>query len=434
MTNEINTRHTNKALFVITIAYVLVLLAVLAIWGYTPTNDGDGYIEFAQVCLAQRQPYPCTALIVGQPFIWNVGAINLVTLSLGLFGSLYPLLVLMCLLKALTAWLVGKVGQKLFGNKVAIIATLLYVCYPNNWGQSTTILSEIPMIALALLAFYWAIVRQSIGWWLAAGVVMGLANWFRPVAPVFLGTLLLYYMLFAKKRWLAKATSLCGGFMLFVGTVGFLCYERTGHFVYQAETLWFNMAEATYESSVAPQYDTDPYPKGTIRYIEGRERLTAMQCNEIWKERSMAWLKAHPWEYLRKVPGRLMYMYYNDVDNLQAFQSDKQSNQNRCILLPYRNLWHELPHLSGIQYMALLNWMYYAMLLVGAIVGSFWLIKEKKLGAAFMPLMIIVGGSLSLVLAIHGETRFKAPFMPFIFMLAAVAIATHCRKVSRHKA
>lgn len=428
MTNEIDTKYTNKVLFAITASFALVLFAILAIWGYTPTNDGDGYIEFAQVCLAQREPYPCTALIVGQPFIWNIGAINLVVLSLGLLGSLYPLLVLMCLLKALTAWLVGKVAQRLFSNKVAIIAALLYVFYPNNWGQSTTILSEVPMIALALLAFYWAIVRQGVGWWLAAGAVMGLANWFRPVAPVFLGTLLLYYIFFAKNRWLIKATSLFCGFVLFIGSVGFLCYERTGHFIYQAETLWFNMAEATYEPSVAPQYNTDPYPKGTIRYIEGREHLTAMQCNDIWKERSMAWLKAHPWEYLKKVPGRLMYMYYNDIDNLLAFYRDKEGNQNRCLLLPFRNLLHELPHLSGIQYLALLNWVYYALLLIGAVVGSFWLIRKRLFGAAFMPLMIIVGGSLSLVLAIHGETRFKAPFMPFIFMLAAVAVATQCCK------
>ncbi len=32
------------------------------------------------------------------------------------------------------------------------------------------------------------------------------------------------------------------------------------------------MAEATYEPSVAPQYNTDPYPKGTIRYIENMDK------------------------------------------------------------------------------------------------------------------------------------------------------------------
>lgn len=433
MTNEITTKHTNKVLLGITIAYAFVLLAVLGIWGYTPTNDGDGYIEFAQVCIAQKQPYPCTALIVGQPFIWNVGAINLVALSLWAFGSLGPLLVLMCLLKALTAWLVGKVAQRLLNNKVAIVAALLYVFYPNNWGQSTTILSEVPMIALALLGFYWAIAQQKLRWCIAAGAVMGLANWFRPVAPVFLGTLLLYYLLFARERWITKAAGLCGGFALFVAAVGFSCYMRTGHFVYQAETLWFNMAEATYEPSVAPQYDTDPYPKGTIRYIEGREHLTTMQCNEIWKERSVAWLKAHPWQYLQKVPLRLMYMWYNDMDNLSAFYFDKQNGQNRYVLLPYRNLWRELPNLSGVQRLALLNGVYYIVLLIGAMVGSVLLIKRKNFKAAFMPLMIIVGGSLSLVLAIHGETRFKAPFMPFVFVLAAVAIATICNVTIRNK-
>lgn len=66
--------------------------------------------------------------------------------------------------------------------------------------------------------------------------------------------------------------SLCLGYVLFIGIVGMENYHRTGYFLYQAESLWFNMAEATYEPSVAPQYNTDPYPKGTIRYIENMDK------------------------------------------------------------------------------------------------------------------------------------------------------------------
>ena len=413
-------KTNEQPLIIIIMVYLLALFSILFIWGYTPTNDGDGYIELAKICIAHKQIYPCLSLIVGQPFIWNIGAINLVLLSLSLFGSLYPLLVLMCLLKALTACLVGKVAQKLFNNKVAIVTILLYVFYPNNWGQSTTILSEIPMISFVLLAFYWAITRQGMGWLFIAGMVMGLANWFRPIALIFLGTLLLYYLFFERKHRWRKVISLSSGFMFFVFAVGLSCYERTGYFIYQAETFWFNMAEATYEPSVAPQYDTDPYPKGTIRYIEGRDTLTAIQCSDIWKERSMVWLQTHPLEYLKKVPGRLLYMYYNDMDNLPAFFRDKQNTKNRYVLLPYRNLFCELPYLTSIQYLALINWVYYLLLLLLAFVGSISLIRRKKLREAFMPLMVVVGGSIALVLAIHGETRFKDPFIPFIFMLAAV--------------
>lgn len=148
----------------------------------------------------------------------------------------------------------------------------MFVLYPNNIGQSTTILSEIPMICFALASFYIAITQEKLLYLLIAGLTFGLANWFRPVAMVYMGTLILYYIFFIRKNWGKKCMSLCLGYVLFIGIVGMECYHRTGYFLYQAESLWFNMAEATYEPSVAPQYNTDPYPKGTIRYIENMDK------------------------------------------------------------------------------------------------------------------------------------------------------------------
>ena len=202
------------------------------------------------------------------------------------------------------------------------------------------------------------------------------------------------------------------------------CYYRTGYFLYQAESLWFNMAEATYEPSVAPQYDTDPYPKGTIRYIENMDKKSAIECNEIWKERSIEWLKEHPLQYLQKTPGRLVYMYYNDMDNIPAFSLHKDQEGNRFITLPYRKLLNEIGSLSYLQYIGLFNLLFYVFLLLLAVKGCYILIKKHDYQKAFIPMMIIVGGSISLVLAVHGETRFKAPFMPFIFMMAAFSIST----------
>ena len=130
-------KETDKILAIIASTYSIALLLFLAIFGYTPTNDGDGYIEFAQVCIQSKQAYPCMPLIVGQPFIWNIGSINLTALSLLWFNSLYPLLIFLCFLKALTALLIGKIAHKLFSGKVAIIASIMFVLYPNNIGQSS---------------------------------------------------------------------------------------------------------------------------------------------------------------------------------------------------------------------------------------------------------------------------------------------------------
>ena len=416
-------KETNKILAFIASTYFIVLLLFLAIFGYTPTNDGNGYIEFALVCIQNKQAYPCLPLIIGQPFIWNIGSINLTALSLLWFNSLYPLLIFLCFLKALTVFLIGLIAHKLFSGKVAIIASIVFVLYPNNIGQSTTILSEIPMICFALAAFYIAITQEKMLYLLIAGLTFGLANWFRPVAMVYMGTLILYYIFFIRKNWGKKCISLCLGYVLFIGIVGMECYHRTGYFLYQAESLWFNMAEATYEPSVAPQYNTDPYPKGTIRYIENMDKKTAIECNEIWKEKSIEWLKNHPLQYLKKVPGRLAYMYYNDMDNIPAFSLHKEKAEDNFITLPYKRLLQEIGNLSYLQYIGFLNLIFYAFLLLLAVKGSYLLIKRRDYQKVFIPMMIIVGGSISLVLAVHGETRFKAPFMPFIFMMAAVAIS-----------
>lgn len=413
----------NKTLYLISGAYLLVLLIILAIFGYTPTNDGNGYIEFAQVCIQNNQSYPCLPLLKGHPFVWNIGSINLTALSLLLFHSLYPLLIFMCCMKAVTALFIGKISQKLWNEKVGICACFLFVLYPNNWGQSTTILSEIPMICLAIIAFYIAINKEKPICLFMSGLLFGFANWFRPVALVYIGTLILYYIFFVKTDRIKKSISLCSGYLLFICVIGLHSYHNTGYFIYQAESLWFNMAEATYEKSVAPQYGTDPYPKGTARYIENMNQKTAIECNEIWKKRSIAWLKEHPLQYLKKIPGRLLYMYYNDMDNMVAFYTHKEKAENNYITLPYRNIIRgNLKGLSPVQYLALINLTYYVLLLLFATWGGYLLLRRHAYKQAFLPLMIIIGGSLSLVLAIHGETRFKAPFMPFIFMMAAITL------------
>ena len=145
----------------------------------------------------------------------------------------------------------------------------------------------------------------------------------------------------------------------------------------------------------------------------------------------MAWLKEHPWQYLKKVPGRLFYMYYNDMDNIIAFSTHKEKAENNFVTLPYRNILKDSCGLSTIQYLAIFNLIYYAMLLIFAFLGGILLLKKHQYRQAFIPLMIVIGGSLSLVLAIHGETRFKAPFMPFIFMMAAIMLQSLLNKEHR---
>lgn len=403
----------------ISIAFFFFLLAILLFVGYTPTNDGDGYIEYALMSLKDRQPYPSHSTIMGQPFIWNIGQINLIALSLWLTRSIMPVLVLMCALKAATAYVVARIAELLFNHRTGLIAILLYIAYPNNWGQSTMLLSEIPSVALALTALYLTLKYKRAKAWIAAGLLFAIATWIRPISPIYIGSALLYHLFFNRKLILKRYACVVGGYAALLIGFGSSCYLRTGYFLTQPTTVWFNFAANTYEKSTKVEYNQPVYPKGTARYIANREKLTALQCRDIWRQRSLQWLGNHKIAYLKKVPERLFWMYYEDIDNIPAFLKDKQRAENNFVTLPVTSIAHQINSLSPIQYFALINEICYIIIILMAVVATAQLLLKREYRSTFLSLFIIVAGSLALVLVSHGETRFKAPFMPFFFVLAA---------------
>lgn len=403
----------------ISIAFFFFLLAILLFVGYTPTNDGDGYIDYALMSLKDGQPYPSHSTILGQPFIWNIGQINLIALSLWLTRSIVPVLVLMCALKAATAYVIARITELLFNHRAGLIAILLYIAYPDNWGQSTMLLSEIPSVALALTALYLTLKYNRAKTWIAAGLLFAIATWIRPISPIYIGSALLYHLFFNRKQIFRRYACVIGGYAALLIAVGTSCYLRTGYFLTQPTTVWFNFVANTYEKSTKVDYTQPVYPKGTARCIANREKLTALQCRDIWRQRSLQWLGNHKIAYLKKVPGRLFWMYYEDIDNIAAFLKDKQHAENNYVTLPVTSMAHQINSLSPIQYFALINQVFYIIIILMSVVATVQLLRKRAYRSAFLPLFIIVAGSLALVLVSHGETRFKDPFMPFFFMLAA---------------
>ena len=417
-------------LYVLAAIFFVWLLAILFIFGYTPTNDGVGYLEYAEHCLREGAPYPTQSIYQTEPFVWNIGIINLTELSLWLSGSLWPLLIVLCAMKATTCLLLGLTAEKLFSHKVAIVAMTLFMLYPNNWGQSTMISSEIPSTCLALAAVY-LVVSRGHSWRMmgVSGLLLALANWFRPTALIFIIAIILYLLFFDRLHVVKRLGCLLIAFGLFTASVGTLCYLRTGHFVYQARSYWFSMVDECYDGApVGPHYGQPIWPKGYPRYVENHEQMDCFQLEQIWKERSLNWLKDHKGEYLKKIPGRLFYMYMPEFDNMPAFLKDKTRAENNVITMPYRHLFSEMKNLSFAQWLSLVSMIFYFALLLLFVTGTVQLVRQQRWKSLFLPAFIVIGGSLAIVLVMHGETRFKDPFMPFLFMLAAYQFAHFIRQ------
>lgn len=412
--------ESNKTIYVLAAIYLGWLLAVLSVVGYTPTNDGAGYVEYALWCLAEGQPYPTVSIYQQTPFVWNVGIICLTQLSWWLFTSLTPLLMLLCVLKAGTALCMALTTRQLFGPRAAVAAIVLFMLYPNNWGQSTMISSEIPSTCLALAMVWIAVSQRNLFF---GGILLALANWFRPTATIFLISIILYLIIIGRQHRLQNIVKTIAGYVVFILIVGTSCLIRTGHFVYQSRSYWFSMVDECYDGAeVAPHWNQPIWPEGTPRYIENHEKMNCFDFERIWRQRSISWLKDHPLEYLSKIPGRLYYMYQSDYDNMTVFLKDKSQPENNFITIPFKHLLSEASTLNVAQWLSLLCLLLYVCLLLMAFTGTLQLITQARYDALFLPLLIAVGGSLLLVLIMHGETRFKDPLMPFIFMLAAVGL------------
>ena len=387
--------------------FCVAQMAVLAIFGYTPYPDSQGYIGLAGDSLLYGEPYPVAEKLGELTFVWNVGAINAVALSLWLAGSVWPLLVVYTLMKGATAWLLYDTGRQLFGPKVAIVALVLYVLYPANYGEATSAHSEVPHTFFMMLGICLAL-RQR---FLAAGVVLALANWFRPMAIVPLVVMALW--LLCGRRWRGVG-GLLAGYALVLCLIGTASYVRTGHVIVQAKTGWMALL----------QYSVDHSPQDDAHLTYTPPEYDCFQRDSLWREHALRWIADNPVEYVLQMPGKLLGMYGSDNVNFCVFLPQKASMEYMYEPLSMRTLAKDAPRLTALQWLVVCNLLYYAVLLALSFVCLCvvaWRRRWRSL-ALWIPGGIVLLETLMLLFVGHGEARFHQPLMPFFVLLAALAV------------
>lgn len=395
--------RNRKIVAAIIISFLLLQFIILLVFGYTPYPDSNGYLLLAKESVKAGEPYPVSSQLDNLSFIWNIGAINLVALSLRLFNSIIPLLCLYSLLKGLSAWLVYEIARILFKKteRVAWIALLLYVLYPANYGESTSLLSELPFLFLILLGIYSMLKQHG----LAGGAFMALANWIRPMGIVFLASAVFFLILRKKRNDVLKTI---GGYLIIVVVFSAFTYHRTGYCIYQAKTGWMALL----------QYSVDHSSEDDAAYTR-TEGFNAVQKDSVWRERTIEWIEKHPSEYIKQMPAKLVKTYVSDNVNFCTFLPDKNKTKYMYGEISMPVLFHQFPHYSAVQCLTVYNLIYYYLLLVLFLAGCIIAVRHKKIADIVLPSSIIVIGTVLLLLVGHGEARFHIPFMPFVIMVAA---------------
>lgn len=181
------------AVIVVVRLVYLVLLHPPLIWidasqydelGWSLANQGT-YALKDGVAFAGREPgYPLFFLA---PFYF-------------LFGhQLWIIQLFQIILSAVCGWLIFRLGRKYFSQSVGLWAALFFALYPPFIAYSSEILTEIPFTFLLLLfvtLFLEAWERKLVGYWVGAGVVLGIATLTRFIVaflPLFLAPLLWFF-------------------------------------------------------------------------------------------------------------------------------------------------------------------------------------------------------------------------------------------------
>ena len=378
--------------------FTLLQLVILAIFGYTPYPDSDGYQLLAQEAIEYGEPYPVSSLINDYPFLWNIGPINMTAASLALCHSITPLLVIYALMKGTTAWLFYAVTSKICGARTAFIALIIYIIYPANYGESTSLLSELPFMFFIMLGVYLSIVRNHS---LLGGMMLAIANWFRPMAIVFLLAMIIYFLF----KW-RKSLKLLIGYVFIIIVIGSASMYRTGLFLYQAKTGWMALTD----------YSTDHSQQSME--VRDNKNWNVSQKDSAWQSLFIDWLKDHPKEYIKQMPAKLVNTYISDNVNMCTFIPDKQDADYMYDEVSMKTLNKNFPMFSTVQWLTIVNLAIYFLILISALLELFYFQRNTSI----LPCSIIAIGTLLLLFVGHGEARFHQPFMPFFIMLTAIFI------------
>jgi hypothetical protein len=392
-------QDSHRQIIAIIIAlFTLLQFVILAIFGYTPYPDSDGYILLAEDCINNNDLYPVASKINDYPFLWNIGAINITIVSLKLFRSIIPLLVLYAFMKGITAWLFYKITEKISNTKVAFLALIIYILYPANYGECTSLLSELPFMFFIMLGMYLSIVRKHS---LMGGMVLAIANWFRPMGIIFLVAMMVFFLF----KW-KKSLKLLIGYIAMIVIIGSATMYRTGLFLYQAKTGW--MALMDYSSNHATE----------SMQVRDHTEWNVIQKDSVWNALFIDWLKEHPKEYVAQMPTKLVNTYVSDNVNMCTFIPDKADKEYMYEEVSIQTLIISFPKLSAVQWLTVLNLIIYFSIIICAFCSIFYYNRTHYL----LPTGIIVLGTLLLLFFGHGEARFHTPFMPFFIILSAMFI------------
>ena len=392
----------------------LQVYLVVKYWDMPNHDDAYAYVQHASDCMAASTWYPAPHNQYDL-FVFGPGYVNLLIVVHSLFGSFSFVRLLNLILNIALVGEIWLLAKQLFGKTTAYWAALLYMLVYSNWYMPIALLTDLPFTFLGVTALLLAAKRKMYAVVLA-GVLLALANWFRPLAFVFLFVVLVCFVV--QKRGWKQYAALLLPLVLTVFLIGQASKVRTGNFVYQAVSGGFNLAMSCFDDAnglvnFSGFDDPDNYvclPPGDYTYME-RDRLL--------KEASFRWIRENPLQYVAQIPVKLFALYCEDTWTERV----KPDMGFRVVLSEVRGDKWKMAELAAI--LALKSVVYYFILFFFCY--YIWTMRGDWFNRRNVYLLLPLLGTAATVLFVI-TSRYHYPYLFAITIYAAAGWDVFMRK------
>lgn len=406
-------------------ALFIALRAAAILLDVTPTSDADWYYRRA-ADLAAGLGY---LSINGAPTAyWPPGWPMAMSVAFRVLGASTVTVGLLNLASAaLAGWLTYDLARKLFGSELAgRIALLLLAVYPNSILYVPLALTEVFYTALLLAGCWLLIARKGALRLVFAGLVFGLATLVKAQTLVVIPLICLIGLL--RDGNVVRRTPgvvARGAFIIAVAAMVVAPWTIRNHEVMGA---WIPVSTNGGITLLTGNNDTarggftpeDPL----VKALDARKGLTEMEYDAEASRLGKEWIKAHPAQFLKLMPMKLVRLWGPDGEGQWAYETGspawKAAPWAFTLLRAANQLW----------YFALLGLFALAAVLMvrhrraeGTRVIDWWLLPY---GIALYPSAI--------AMVFSGQSRFHYPVMPFVCMAAGWVLAEWLTRRALRKA
>lgn len=393
-----------------------------------PVSDARSYMELAQYCAQENVWYPGERDMFAY-YIFGNGYVNLLSVLFRITPNLLWAYLLNVAFTQVIVVCTGDLCYQLTGRvQTACLASALLCLMGGLWGEAVSLRTELCFLALAMLSL--CLLTRRRGWALfLSGMVLGLANWVRPLLVIFLPASLLY-LLIHRAGVRRIAAYLCGA-ALVIGLIGAGTQAYIGKFVFQAQTMGVNMLMGANDDADGSFLGGHFYEPGGAGYIDPEEYggVTFDQRDAIYKERAVTWIFNNIPAFVKLIPAKLFYFLATDTYGGSAFFNGEVQTDNLAYLLSLRDILlgrgARALHVGDV--VAIVSQVMYTLVLALYILNIVDAFRRGYI-LTTLPLHAIFALSCGVTVLTLGGARYHMPYLPIFCVCAAIQLECRDRR------